>query len=246
MVAAKYLSIFESLICDNLLSIVKDDFKPMADILYPQIVAGAPRLDDSVARALGLAVLHMDGFTTKPAAGDIFTVAGDGQIYTVVSATNLVGTDSDVTFTPGLQKALPAVDGNEVVTFGLPDFAQRAWGQFGVLAHPEFAIMPFKNTGSDQGQYTDRQARIAMGIAVTDIDTVNVARRLVQYVRTLVVVLESVDDSRFRANAPANRIMSSQIAKLDWEYEVAGKRTNPSVLYRQTCNFDLTFDYNER
>lgn len=247
MPTPKYLSIFESLVCGNSLSIVKDDFKPIADVLYPQTAAGSVRLDDSVARAAGLTVLHMDGFTTKPATGDIFTIAGDLQVYTVVSATNLVGTDSDVTFSPGLQVAIPAVDGNEVVTFGLPDFAQRTLGQFGVLRFPEFAVMPSRNTGVDQGQFRDRQARLWAGIAATDIDPVTVTTRLMQYVRVLAVVLETADDQhRFSATAPANRIMTAQIAKMDWEYEAVGKRTNPSVLYRQACHFDLTFDYNER
>lgn len=79
--------------------------------------AGTALLDDSAARAVGIKALHMDGFTTKPSAGDIFTIAGDTQTYTVVSATDLVGTDSDVTFEPGLKVAIPAVDGNEAVTF---------------------------------------------------------------------------------------------------------------------------------
>lgn len=74
-------------------------------------------LDDSAARAVGTKTLHMDGLTTAPAAGDVFTIAGDDQTYTVVSSTTLVGTDSDVTFEPGLVVAIPAVDGNEVVTF---------------------------------------------------------------------------------------------------------------------------------
>jgi hypothetical protein len=59
----------------------------------------------------------MDGLTTAPAAGDVFTIAGDTQTYTVVSATALAGTDSDVTFEPGLAVAIPAADGNEAVTF---------------------------------------------------------------------------------------------------------------------------------
>lgn len=81
------------------------------------VAAGTILLDDSAARAVGLKVLHMDGATTKPGAGDIFTIAGDTQTYVVVSSTTLVGTDTDVTFEPGLKAAIPAADGNEVVTF---------------------------------------------------------------------------------------------------------------------------------
>lgn len=79
--------------------------------------AGTIALDDTVARAVGLKTLHMDGFTVKPSAGDVFTIAGDTQTYTVISSTTLVGTDSDVTFEPGLKVAIPAADGNEVVTW---------------------------------------------------------------------------------------------------------------------------------
>lgn len=79
--------------------------------------AGTFLLDDSAARAVGVKTLHMDGATTKPAAGDVFTIAGDTQTYVVVSSTTLVGTDTDVTFEPGLKVAIPAADGNEAVTF---------------------------------------------------------------------------------------------------------------------------------
>lgn len=79
--------------------------------------AGTIALDDTVARAVGIKTLHMDGFSVKPSPGDVFTIAGDTQTYTVISATTLVGTDSDVTFEPGLKVAIPAADGNEVVTW---------------------------------------------------------------------------------------------------------------------------------
>ena len=95
-------------------------FEPYVDQQVPPHTTGAagtPLLDDSAARAVGTLTLHMDGFTTKPSPGDIFTIAGDTQTYRVVSSTTLVGTDSDVTFYPGLKVAIPAVDGNEAVTF---------------------------------------------------------------------------------------------------------------------------------
>jgi hypothetical protein len=79
--------------------------------------AGTVLLDDSAARAVGIKTLHMDGLTTKPSVGDVFTIAGDSQTYTVTAATDLVGTDSDVSFEPGLAVAIPAADGNEAVTF---------------------------------------------------------------------------------------------------------------------------------
>ncbi len=79
--------------------------------------AGTVLLDDSAARAVGIKTLHMDGYTTKASVGDIFTIAGQTQTYTVTSCTDLAGTDADVTFEPGLQVAIPAADGNEAVTF---------------------------------------------------------------------------------------------------------------------------------
>lgn len=79
--------------------------------------AGTVLVDDAAAVAVGVTSIHMDGFTTKPEAGDVFTIAGDSQTYTVVSSTTLVGTDSDVTFQPPLKVALPTGDNNEAVTF---------------------------------------------------------------------------------------------------------------------------------
>lgn len=79
--------------------------------------AGTVLLDDTVARAVGLKTLHMDGFTTKASVGDVFTIAGDLQTYVVTAATDLATTDSDVSFEPGLKVAIPAADGNEAVTF---------------------------------------------------------------------------------------------------------------------------------
>lgn len=78
---------------------------------------GTIALDDGAARPVGTKTLHMDGFSVKPSVGDLFTIAGDTQVYTVTASTALAGTDSDVSFEPGLKVALPAVDGNEVVTF---------------------------------------------------------------------------------------------------------------------------------
>jgi len=79
--------------------------------------AGTALVDDSGAVAVGTKTIHMDGLTTKPSVGDIFTIAGDDQTYVVTAATDLVGTDSDVSFEPGLQVAIANGDGNEAVTF---------------------------------------------------------------------------------------------------------------------------------
>jgi hypothetical protein len=58
--------------------------------------------------------LVVDGFSAEPVAGDIFTIAGNTQQYTVVSATALSGTESTLTIEPALA-ASPA--DNAAVTF---------------------------------------------------------------------------------------------------------------------------------
>jgi hypothetical protein len=105
--------------------------------------AGTIALDDTVLRAVGLKTLHMDGLSVKPSYGDVFTIAGDLQTYAVVSATNLVGADSDVTFEPGLKVAIPAADGNEVVTF-------KASHAVNMVFHPNaFAFVSRPFSGAD-------------------------------------------------------------------------------------------------
>ncbi len=58
--------------------------------------------------------LIVDGFTTKPSVGDVFTLAGDGQQYVVSAATDLNGTESTLTISPEITAA-PA--DNAVLTF---------------------------------------------------------------------------------------------------------------------------------
>jgi len=66
------------------------------------------------AVSVGATTAGFDGATTKPAVGDIFTVAGDTQTYTVLSSTNLSGTATTVTFAPA---ALVGWADNAAVTF---------------------------------------------------------------------------------------------------------------------------------
>lgn len=61
--------------------------------------AGSP-LIDQVDVEVGDTNVHFDGFTTKPSVGDCFTVAGDDQDYVVDAASDLAGTDTDVSFYP--------------------------------------------------------------------------------------------------------------------------------------------------
>jgi hypothetical protein len=53
--------------------------------------------------------LIVDGLTTKPAVGDIFTIDGDPQQYVVMAATDLSGSDSTLTISPAIVSA-PAND----------------------------------------------------------------------------------------------------------------------------------------
>jgi hypothetical protein len=105
--------------------------------------SGTIALDASSSRPKGTKTLHMDGFSVKPSYGDIFAIAGDTQTYTVMSATDLAGTDSDVTFEPGLKVAIPAADGNEVVTWKASHVANMVFNRnaFG------FANRPFNGKG---------------------------------------------------------------------------------------------------
>lgn len=124
-------------------------------------------LDDSAARAVGTKTLHMDGLSTAPAAGDIFTIAGDTQTYVVTSSTALVGTDSDVSFEPGLKVAIPAVDGNEVVTFKTTHVANLVY-------HPKavgLAMRPIRVPATRQDtmmSITDPETGLSLTLSVFD------------------------------------------------------------------------------
>lgn len=107
--------------------------------------AGTPLIDYAGAYAVGTTTVHMDGFTTKPSEGDVFTIAGDSQTYVVSSATDLVGTDSDVTFAPGLKVAIATADGNEAVTFKASHKVNLLFHRdaFALAARPMIASDPF-------------------------------------------------------------------------------------------------------
>lgn len=106
---------------------------------------GTSLVDDSGAVALGVKTIHMDGFTTKPSVGDIFTIAGDTQTYVVTASTTLAGTDSDVSFEPGLQVALPTGDNNEVVTFKASHVVNLAFHRDAIA----FASRPLEDDNMD-------------------------------------------------------------------------------------------------
>lgn len=87
-------------------------------------MVGTPLVDDAAGIAAGVKLIHMDGFTTKPSVGDIFTFTNarasgsvDTQQYVVTASSVLVGTDSDISIEPGLKIALAAGDDDAAITF---------------------------------------------------------------------------------------------------------------------------------
>jgi hypothetical protein len=105
--------------------------------------AGVALIDNVAGYAPGVNLIHLDGLTTEPSQGDVFTIAGHAQTYTVLSATDLVGTDTDVTFAPKLRAA---VADNAAVTF-------KASHAVNLLFHPmAFAFVSRPFAGADPFQ----------------------------------------------------------------------------------------------
>lgn len=84
-------------------------------------------LVDQADVAVGDTGAHLDGLTTVASVGDVFTVAGDSQTYAIKTASALVGTDSDVTFTPPARVAWP---NNAAVTFVASHAISLAFNRF--------------------------------------------------------------------------------------------------------------------
>lgn len=236
----------ESLIIDNILTFVKRDFKAALDYFYPLGAAGTPLLDDVIARPLGTTTLHMDGFTVKPAVNDLFTVAGDMQVYEVISATTLVGTDSDVTFRPGLKVAIPAVDGNEAVTFtGQADFAQRTLGRFFRLEYPAFAIDAGRSgpLQSADGSYVEDSLKVNIFFAVEDVDAPSVERKAMRYMTALKAVLRKAERTGdYLTGFTANTVLPLTM-ELSYEYGLIGKSP---MGYEKPVSVELLLKFGER
>lgn len=131
--------------------------------------AGTPLVDDA-AVVIGATVLHMDGLTTKPEAGDLFTVAGDSTQYVVVSSTALAGTDSDVTIQPPLAVALAD---NAAVTFVATHVANLAFHRDAFT----FAQRPLKSSSmapSTIASQTDPQTGLSMRLQIQRPNNVDV------------------------------------------------------------------------
>ena len=97
-------------------------------------MAGTPLVDDAAVVA-GVKTLHVDGLTTIPVVGDLFTIAGATTQYTIVSASTLVGTDSDITFEPALSIAYAD---NAALTFIATHVANMAFHKNALT----FAVRP--------------------------------------------------------------------------------------------------------
>lgn len=241
----KIKTVSDSQLIDNVMAIVKRDTKPAIDYFFPLVAAGTPLLDDSVARAEGITTLHMDGFTTKPGEGDLFTIAGDAQVYQVISSTTLVGTDSDVTFQPGLKVAIPAVDGNEVVTFSnLPDFAERTLGRFFRLNYPAFMIDPDRSgpAQSADGSWVEDTFKVGMFLAVSDVDGPTVTRKAMKYTAVLENIIRNASVADFTAG-----ITNGLIFALTWELSYQyGEAAQNALGYDKPVSFELLLKFNER
>jgi hypothetical protein len=108
--------------------------------------AGTIALDNGANFTAGQTAIHVDGFSTKPNVGDVFTVAGDSQTYVVTSATDLAGGDSDLTIKPGLSMAH---NDNDVLTF-------KASHVVNLLLHRDaiaFANRPLDNADLGLGNF---------------------------------------------------------------------------------------------
>ena len=101
---------------------------------------------DGGTESIGDTVMHIDGLTTKPSEGDLFTIAGDTQQYVIVSATTLVGADSDITFQPPL---VVAPDDGDVLTFIATHVANLAFHKNALT----FANRPVSAMQGSQANY---------------------------------------------------------------------------------------------
>lgn len=127
--------------------------------------AGTPLIDLGAGYAAGVAAVHMDGFTTKPSVGDVFSIAGSSQTYTVLTASDLVGTDSDITFSPVLDQA---VADDDAVTF-------KATHAVNLLLHRDamaFAMAPLLETIEvpglvNQAVVIDEESGLSLRLEVT-------------------------------------------------------------------------------
>lgn len=88
----------------------------------------------------GATTIHVDGASVAPGVGDVFTIAGHPGQYVVLSASALVGTDSDLTIAPALRA--PVAD-NAALTFVASHVVNLAFHQdaFAFASRPVEQLM---------------------------------------------------------------------------------------------------------
>lgn len=118
-----------------------DFFEDNAVPTHTKLAAGTILIDDATV-AVGDEAVHLDGVTTVPAIGDIFTVAGDTQTYTVTAVGALATNDLDIEFAP---KAEVAWADNAAVTFKNSHVVNMAFHRDAFA----FAMRPLASTLAD-------------------------------------------------------------------------------------------------
>lgn len=106
------------------------------------ITAAAGTIITDGVPVVGATTINVDGLTTKPEAGDLWTKAGDTQQYTVVSSTTLAGTASTLTISPPI--AIAGADG-ALLTFIADHVANVAFQKNAI----SFAQRPLAGSATD-------------------------------------------------------------------------------------------------
>lgn len=103
--------------------------------------AGTPLINNAAGYAAGVSTIVVDGLTARPNAGDIFTIAGQTQTYTVLASTALASTNSTLTISPALE--LSVVD-NAALSFRASHVVNLAFADqaFAFASRPMQEVIP--------------------------------------------------------------------------------------------------------
>jgi hypothetical protein len=126
-------------------------FDPYVDQQVPTHTTGAVGtiLVDQADVAIGDTEVHFDGITTLPNVGDIFTVAGDTQMYIVTATSVLATADADFTFYP---PAKVAWANDAAVTFKASHVVNVAFEKEAIQFVSRPLIASVQSMGGIQGQ----------------------------------------------------------------------------------------------
>lgn len=194
------------------------------------VVTGSPLVQDAVAQGASGATFDGSGFNGVVRPGDVFTVAGDEQEYTVVSG-GVVGATTpnelDLTFAPTVQPA-EGWDDNAAVTFQSNSIAQvLAWE-----ATPSRPIIETTTMGQEARRITldvpGWRGRVRVQLDYGDAaqkDLVD-AIKSNDAVPPVAVVLVAADDKQFWGDLePVNARVGAQrgaLVEADFEFEGEG------------------------